>query len=64
MSYPLVLRPEAEQDLAEGREWYEQRLKGLGVEFLDVVDVALDTIRENPALHPAEYKGVRKAALN
>jgi hypothetical protein len=34
MSMPLIIRPEAEQDMAEARQWYEQRRDGLGNEFL------------------------------
>ena len=33
MNRLLLVRPEAEQDLAAARDWYEQRRVGLGDEF-------------------------------
>ena len=63
VSYPLIIRPAAEEDLAEGREWYEIRREGLGTEFLAAVEEAFDRIRDNPELHAAEYRAVRRAGL-
>ena len=51
MSYPLIVRPEAEEDLAEGRQWYEGQRAGLGAEFLTAVDDVFDRIREAPELY-------------
>jgi toxin ParE1/3/4 len=64
MSHPLIILPDAEQDLAEGRVWYEGQRTGLGVEFLTAVDEAFDRIRENPELYAAQYKSVRRSGLN
>jgi plasmid stabilization system protein ParE len=64
MSHPVVVRPEAEQDLSDGRDWYERQREGLGGEFLTAVDEVFDHIRESPELHAAEYKRVRRTALN
>jgi plasmid stabilization system protein ParE len=63
MSFPLCLRPEAEQDLADGRDWYDQQREGLGREFLDAVDAMFEHIRDNPELFAVEYKSVRRAML-
>ena len=63
MSYPLIIRPEAEQDMAEGRDWYEGQREGLGAEFLTAVEDVFDRIREMPELYTAEYKSVRRAGL-
>jgi plasmid stabilization system protein ParE len=38
VSHALIIRPEAEQDMVEGRDWYEGHRAGLGVEFLTAVD--------------------------
>lgn len=35
MAYKLVLKSRAENDLAEGIEWYESSSKGLGLKFLN-----------------------------
>ena len=34
MKWNLIIRPEAEQDISEVYDWYEERRKGLGDEFL------------------------------
>ncbi len=41
MTRPLFLRPEAEQDLAAARDWYDQKRAALGDEFLSAVSLAL-----------------------
>lgn len=63
MSHALVIRPEAEQDMAEARNWYEARREGLGTEFLAAVDDVFERIRETPELYAAGYKAVRRARL-
>lgn len=63
MTSPLIVRPEAETDLAEGRDWYEGRQAGLGAEFLAAVDVVFDHIREFPKLYAAGYKDVRRVRM-
>jgi hypothetical protein len=37
----LFLRPEAEQDLAAERDWYDQQRAGLGDEFIDAIALVL-----------------------
>ncbi len=59
----LVLRPEAEKDLAEARDWYELKREGLGREFILEVDKAFDHICQFPEAYAVEYKGVRRAGL-
>ncbi|MCI0461367.1 MAG: type II toxin-antitoxin system RelE/ParE family toxin [Gemmataceae bacterium] len=44
MSLPVLLRPEAEQDVESARDWYEQQQAGLGQAFLDRLSEALDGI--------------------
>jgi plasmid stabilization system protein ParE len=57
----LIIRPEAEAELAEAFEWYERRVPGLGADFLTAVDAALDSLLSNPLQHPLIYKVVRRA---
>jgi plasmid stabilization system protein ParE len=64
VSLPVLVRPEAQRDLQEGREWYEQRRSGLGDEFLEAVDGIFSRIAESPELYPAEYRGVRRVGLS
>ncbi len=61
MNFTIIIRPEAETDLAESYRWYEERNPGLGLEFVRCVDVAFDTILENPNLYQRVYKNIRRA---
>lgn len=63
MSYTLRVRPEAEEDLAEARRWYEGRRAGLGDEFLESAEEVLNRLERMPEIHAVVYKGVRKAVL-
>ena len=60
MSHRLIIRPEAEADMTEAFDWYEERKAALGREFLAEVQVALRAIAENPLQHPMLYKNVRR----
>ncbi|MBI5966553.1 MAG: type II toxin-antitoxin system RelE/ParE family toxin [Deltaproteobacteria bacterium] len=61
MTRELIIRPEAEADLAEAFEWYEARVPGLGLEFIRAVDSLLNSILRNPLAYPVVYKTVRRA---
>jgi plasmid stabilization system protein ParE len=60
---PVVLRPEATEDLEQAQEWYESKLEGLGERFLDAVEVALRKIEDFPEAPSVIYRGVRFMAL-
>jgi toxin ParE1/3/4 len=64
MTHPLIIRPEAEEDMAEGRDWYDGQRQGQGAEFLTAVDEVFDRIRETPELYAPEYKSVRRVGLH
>lgn len=57
----LVIRPEAEADVSEAARWYEDRWNGLGTEFVEEVDRALEAIAEEPLRHPRAWAAVRRA---
>jgi toxin ParE1/3/4 len=63
----LIVRPEAEADLAEAYGWYEARSSGLGEEFLHAVAEALTAVEEAPERFPAVHREgeieVRRARL-
>lgn len=63
MSSPLIIRPEAEHDLADAREWYRSQLPGLDDEFLVEIDELFDRIRKTPRLYAEDYKSVRRVAV-
>ena len=49
---PPVLRPAAAADVEEAWLWYEAQREGLGDEFLQVVQDALDSIAAFPESAP------------
>lgn len=61
MSRELIIRPEAEADIAEAFGWYEARISGLGSEFLLVLDAVFNSILRDPDVYPQVYKQVRRA---
>ena len=48
----IIIRPEAEDDLAAAFQWYEEQLPGLGAEFLDAAGVCFGRVQERPCSYP------------
>jgi plasmid stabilization system protein ParE len=63
MTLPLIIREEAEADLADAKKWYEQQRAGLGDEFILCVDAAFERIRRMPEVHLILHKGVRRGLV-
>jgi plasmid stabilization system protein ParE len=61
MKYDLIVRPEAEAELAEAFNWYEQQVDGLGSRFMLSADATINSIRRDPLQYPIVYKKVRRA---
>ena len=61
MSLLVVLTAEAEADLDEAAQWYEQWSAGLGVELVARVRDTLARIGDNPDLYPDVHNGIRRA---
>lgn len=57
------LRPEAEADVGDAYRWYEERMRGLGSEFLRAVDATLSAIERTPEAYPIVHESVRRALL-
>lgn len=58
---PLSIRPEAEDDLASGYDWYEKHREGLGSDFLDEVEKTLKSIENSPELYSKVHRDIRRA---
>ena len=56
MKYSVIIRPEAETDLAEAFSWYADKRRGLGHDFLLQVEAGLKFIERSPEIHNAGYK--------
>ena len=63
MSYKLIIRPEAEGDLTEQFDWYEERKQGLGYDFLTQIRSVFRDIEENPLRHAPIYRKTRRALV-
>jgi toxin ParE1/3/4 len=48
MSYTLVVRSVAEDELNEAVDWYEQRWPGQGADLIDAVDTVFRRVIANP----------------
>ncbi|BBL70261.1 type II toxin-antitoxin system RelE/ParE family toxin [Methylogaea oryzae] len=59
----LIIRPEAEADLADAQAWYEAQRKGLAAEFLLSVEEALERIGRIPSMYSATYRDIRRVLL-
>ena len=63
MSPKLIFRPEAESDLSEAISWYEEKVKGLGANFLLNVEAAIESILRTPEAFTPIYKNTRRALV-
>lgn len=60
----IIVRPAAEADLAAAFDWYENQRTGLGMQFLETVEVRLRQIADHPAACPIIYQRYRCALTN
>ena len=59
----LTIRPEAQEDISEAFDWYEDRTPGLGYEFLRSVRACLAQIERAPAMFPRSFEDTRRASV-
>ena len=57
----LILRREAEQDIKDVYDWYEDKRHDLGAAFVVEVEAIFTTIEDNPELYAKAVKGMRRA---
>jgi toxin ParE1/3/4 len=63
VSRQFEVRPQAAAELDEAAAWYAARSRGLGAEFVRVVDAAFSAIQRNPSQFPLVHGEVRRAVL-
>ena len=64
MSFVVRKVPFAEQDALEAAIWYEEHQLGLGDEFLNEVDHAVQALSESALLHRIRFADVRRAPIH
>ena len=58
MSYPLLIKPEAELDIRDAYQYYEESQPGLGSEFVRAIDACFAKIGRSPLAHSALHKQI------
>jgi plasmid stabilization system protein ParE len=63
MTYAVILRPRAEDDIRTAFQWYESQQPTVGEEFIAHLRRALERIGEFPESSPVAHKAVRRALV-
>jgi len=58
----IEVHPDVYAELENSRSWYEERSRNLGIEFLDEIDRAIESVRQAATMWPwyDEYQGLRR----
>ena len=59
----LCYTDKAKDDLELAFSWYERQRRGLGFDFLDCVEIALQIIIENPEIYRMRYLNFRACII-
>ena len=60
----IIVRPEAEQEVQQAFDWYQEQSAGLGLEFLRTIEACLSGVTRNPfAYTVAKVPNVRRALV-
>jgi len=63
MNYEVRVRRAAAGDIEDAAVWYEMQRVGLGGEFIDEVEQALEKIAGDPAKYRVLYRDTRRTIL-
>jgi plasmid stabilization system protein ParE len=50
-------------DVEDARQWYDAQRPGLGDDFLDAFEGAVDSVAAFPTAYPVQYRDVRRFLL-
>lgn len=59
----IVFKPEAERDLIEAADWYEQKRTGLGADFVHEIGSTIDRIADMPEAYRKVRGELRRALV-
>lgn len=60
---PVIVLDAARKEIFDGSDYYDMKEPGLGAEFIDVVERALDLLAEWPYLGSKTKRGARRFVL-
>lgn len=63
LGYEVIVRREAQLEVQEAFDYYEEKNKGLGFEFMRSLDAALQSVKRNPFAYQKIYKESRRVLL-
>ena len=63
MPYKIEIRPLAAIEIIEAYDWYELQRAGLGIEFLDELEIFYDSLIRNPETYSYYAKPVREGKV-
>ncbi len=63
VAYSVVFRPVVKQELDDIVAYYEEQKAGLGLLFIEVLDVLLTQIQNHPLQFPVKHKNIRRAGV-
>lgn len=61
MSYAIVLSSLAEKEIENSFNWYEDRLPGLGMRFLEFVEKSILQLSLHPEFYPTKKESTGKS---
>jgi len=62
--YEVIVRREAQLEVQEAFDYYEEKNKGLGFEFMRSLDAALQSVKRSPLAYQTIYKESRRVAAS
>ncbi len=64
MDLKIFIKPNAESDLLDAFNFYDEQFSGLGKELIRCVDAKLEFINRHPKACPEMYKGFRRGLIS
>ena len=64
MRYKVGVRGAAENDVAEGSDWYQGISPSLGASFLEEFGHVVQRVSETPLIYQVVYRGSRRAQMH
>ena len=60
----LIILSEAEQDIIDAYDWYQNQELGLGEEFLRCVDASIQFMQRNPEMYEIALKILKNGVID